>query len=214
MFNYSELVKTGTFYIEFLNKNSTEDLLVNDIEDLIRYWYRSWFDKFTSPIIYWINLGAINTNDVVEIQVNLSDCKSTHYVTKDFITATESINGDNRRSLHRILSTGVNNAKTKLYKVNCDFVITNTYSSKVNKIIDIPNPYLVKDFSVKQLSSNLINYSELIELVNNLIEQEDSKLNQLSSELDTSTKYVLMRQHLDKLEVLGKILELATELDK
>lgn len=212
MFNYSELVKTGKFYIEFLNKNTILPGL--DVEDLIRYWYRSWFDKFTSPVINWINLGALNTNDVVEIQVNLDDCKSTHYIEKDFITATESINGDNRRSLHRILSTGVNNAKTKLPKVNCDFVITNIYSSKVNKVIDIPNPYLVKDFNVNILSANVINYSELVELVNNLIEQEDSKLNQLSSQLDTSAKYQLMRQQLDKLEVLGKILELATELDR
>lgn len=199
MFDYDQLEVTGTFYIEFDNKDSTEDLVSLDIEDLIRYWYRSWFDKFTSPVITWINYGAINTNDVVKVQVNLSDCKSTHYIEKDFITATESINGDNRRSLHRILSTGVNNAKTKISKVNCDFVVTNTYTVKFD---DIPNPYLIKDFSINQLSSKVTSNKELVDYINKLVTEEEIKWNKLIDELDTITKYQLMRKHLDKFEQL------------
>jgi hypothetical protein len=196
MFDYNKLEVTGKFYIEFL----TKFVEVEVVEDLIRYWYRTWFNKFTSPSIYWIHVNTI-TNAVVEVQVNLSECLSNHYIEKDFICNTNTVVGENRRSLAKVLLNGVSNNKTKINKVGCAINILNEYRTK----LDIPNPYLVHNF-------NVTNTNELTELINKLIDKEDKKLNELITELDTSTKYNLMRQQLDKLEKLQRMLELATDL--
>lgn len=206
MFNYKELEVTSKFYIEFETNNKECKFIATDVEDLIRYWYRSWFNKFSSPYIKWINYNAYSVNDLVEIEVDLNECISKRYVEKDFINKADYVVGDNRNSLRRILTNGVNNSKTKISKVDCNFNIVNNYTSKL--VTDIPNPYVINKFN-----NSVINYKELKDLVNKLIEQEDKKLTELSYELDTNTRYQLMRKQLDKLEVLGKILDLVNELD-
>lgn len=203
MFDYKELEVTGIFYIEF-----AENVIAEDVETLIRYWYKSWFDKLTNPTITWINYNAFSVNDLVEIQINLEECVSSNYAVKDFLCATDYIKGDNRKSLVRTLVHGINNAKTKIAKIDSRFNILNNYTTKVS--IDIPNPYIVNDFTV--IKGNLTTIEDLVLVVNKLKEQEDKKLTQTSYEIDTNSRYKLMRQHLDKLEVLDTILELANKL--
>ena len=203
MFDYNELEVTGTFYIEF-----AERIIAEDVEALIRYWYKSWFDKLTNPTINWINYNAFSVNDLVEVQINLSECSSSNYVVKDFLCATDYVKGDNRKSLVRTLTYGVNNAKTKISKIDGRFNVSNTYNTKVSK--DIPNPYIVSDFTV--INGKLTTIEDLVLVVNKLKEQEDKKLTETSYEIDTNSRYALMRQHLDKLEVLDTILELTNKL--
>ena len=203
MFDYNELEVTGTFYIEF-----AERIIAEDVEALIRYWYKSWFDKLTNPTINWINYNAFSVNDLVEVQINLSECSSSNYVVKDFLCATDYVKGDNRKSLVRTLTYGVNNAKTKISKIDGRFNVSNTYNTKVSK--DIPNPYIVSDFTV--INGKLTTIEDLVLVVNKLKEQEDKKLTETSYEIDTNSRYALMRQHLDKLEVLDTILQLTNKL--
>ena len=203
MFDYNELEVTGTFYIEF-----AERIIAEDVEALIRYWYKSWFDKLTNPTINWINYNAFSASDLVEVQINLGECSSSNYVVKDFLCATDYVKGDNRKSLVRTLTYGVNNAKTKISKIDGRFNVSNTYNTKVSK--DIPNPYIVSDFTV--INGKLTTIEDLVLVVNNLKEQEDKKLTETSYEIDTNSRYALMRQHLDKLEVLDTILELTNKL--
>ena len=203
MFDYNELEVTGTFYIEF-----AERIIAEDVEALIRYWYKSWFDKLTNPTINWINYNAFSASDLVEIQINLGECSSSNYVVKDFLCATDYVKGDNRKSLVRTLTYGVNNAKTKISKIDGRFNVSNTYNTKVSK--DIPNPYIVSDFTV--INGKLTTIEDLVLVVNKLKEQEDKKLTETSYEIDTNSRYALMRQHLDKLEVLDTILELTNKL--
>ena len=203
MFDYNELEVTGTFYIEF-----AERIIAEDVEALIRYWYKSWFDKLTNPTINWINYNAFSASDLVEIQINLGECSSNNYVVKDFLCATDYVKGDNRKSLVRTLTYGVNNAKTKISKIDGRFNVSNTYNTKVSK--DIPNPYIVSDFTV--INGKLTTIEDLVLVVNKLKEQEDKKLTETSYEIDTNSRYALMRQHLDKLEVLDTILELTNKL--
>ena len=203
MFDYNELEVTGTFYIEF-----AERIIAEDVEALIRYWYKSWFDKLTNPTINWINYNAFSASDLVEIQINLGECSSNNYVVKDFLCATDYVKGDNRKSLVRTLTYGVNNAKTKIAKIDGRFNVSNTYNTKVSK--DIPNPYIVSDFTV--INGKLTTIEDLVLVVNKLKEQEDKKLTETSYEIDTNSRYALMRQHLDKLEVLDTILELTNKL--
>lgn len=203
MLNYNELEVTGKFYIEF-----TENVIAEDVEALIRYWYKSWFNRFTNPTINWINYNAFSVNDLVEIQINLSECSSNNYVVKDFLCATDYVKGDNRKSLVRTLLHGVNNTKTKMAKIDSKFNILNSYNPKVNT--DIPNPYIVNDFTV--INGNFKTIEDLVLVINKLKEQEDKKLTQTSYEIETNSRYALMRQHLDKLEVLDTILELTNKL--
>ena len=203
MFDYNELEVTGTFYIEF-----AERIIAEDVEALIRYWYKSWFDKLTNPTINWINYNAFSASDLVEVQINLGECSSNNYVVKDFLYATDYVKGDNRKSLVRTLTYGVNNAKTKISKIDGRFNVSNTYNTKVSK--DIPNPYIVSDFTV--INGKLTTIEDLVLVVNKLKEQEDKKLTETSYEIDTNSRYALMRQHLDKLEVLDTILELTNKL--
>ena len=203
MFDYNELEVTGTFYIEF-----AERIIAEDVEALIRYWYKSWFDKLTNPTINWINYNAFSASDLVEVQINLGECSSSNYVVKDFLCATDYVKGDNRKSLVRTLTYGVNNAKTKISKIDGRFNVSNTYNTKVSK--DIPNPYIVSDFTV--INGKLTTIEDLVLVVNKLKEQEDKKLTETSYEIDTNSRYALMRQHLDKLEVLDTILELTNKL--
>lgn len=203
MFDYNELEITGTFYIEF-----ADNIIAENVEALIRYWYKSWFDKLTNPTINWINYNAFSVDDLVKVQINLSECSSSNYIVKDFLCATDYVKGDNRKSLVRTLMHGVNNNKTKISKIDSRFNVLNNYTTKVNK--DIPNPYIVNDFTV--INGNLTIIEDLVKVVNKLKEQEDKKLTQTSYELETNSRYKLMRQHLDKLEVLDTILELTNKL--
>lgn len=192
MFNYSVLETTGTFYIEF-----ESSLLSYLAEDLIRYWYKQWFRKDTNVLLTWINLNAYSVKDLVKVTICISDCSSKQYLTKNFINNT-TINGDNRRSLRRVLIEGVNTSTCNLAGVTGDISID------TEPKLDIPDPY--KKFTD---CGDDVSYEKLTELVNRLITKEKDTISNLLREPNTNYRFTELtkelRKLLDKLDVLEEI---------